>query len=658
MPIEKNLKSRNIVKFFIVMAMLLGSSVASAENKQITSPDGKLVVTVADMDGRPSYSVSYDNVLFLKPSPLGMIANIGDFSSGMSLEKNVSTNKIDETYELASIKKSKVHYVANEAVFSFTQQGKTIYDVIFRISNNDVAFKYKMYPQGKTLSCVVKQEATGFAFPDGTTTFLCPQSKPMGGFARTSPSYETSYTADDVAGKNGWGEGYTFPCLFRNGDNGWALVSETGVNGGYCASRLLGHKGGTYTIGFPQEGEANGNGTVSPGIALPGETPWRTITVGKTLAPIVETTVPFDVVKPLYPAKGEYTYGRGSWSWIIGMDGSTNYKEQLRYIDFSAAMGYQSVLVDALWDKQIGRDKIEELAKYGKDKGVALYLWYNSNGYWNDAPQTPRGIMDNAIARRKEMKWMQSIGIRGIKVDFFGGDKQMTMQLYEDILSDANEYGLLVIFHGCTLPRGWERMYPNFASSEAVLASENLHFSQGSCDNEAFNATLHPFIRNTVGSMDFGGSALNKYYNADNAPRGSRRVTSDVYALATAVLFQSPVQHFALAPNNLTDAPSWAIDFMKEVPTTWDEVRFIDGYPGKYVILARRHGDKWYIAGVNAQKETLKLKVNLPMFSNGEKVRLFSDDKALQGGVKQIEIGKKQELQLAIPCNGGVLITR
>ena len=658
MSVEKNLKSRNMMKFFIVMAMLLGSSVASAENKQITSPDGKLVVTVADMDGRPSYSVSYDNVLFLKPSPLGMIANIGDFSSGMSLEKNVSTNKIDETYELASIKKSKVRYVANEAVFSFTQQEKTIYDVIFRISNNDVAFKYKMYPQGETLSCVVKQEATGFAFPDGTTTFLCPQSKPMGGFARTSPSYETSYTADDVAGKNGWGEGYTFPCLFRNGDNGWVLVSETGVNGGYCASRLLGHKEGVYTIGFPQEGEANGNGTVSPGIALPGETPWRTITVGKTLAPIVETTVPFDVVKPLYPAKGEYTYGRGSWSWIIGMDGSTNYKEQLRYIDFSAAMGYQSVLVDALWDKQIGRDKIEELAKYGKDKGVALYLWYNSNGYWNDAPQTPRGIMDNAIARRKEMKWMQSIGIRGIKVDFFGGDKQMTMQLYEDILSDANEYGLLVIFHGCTLPRGWERMYPNFASSEAVLASENLHFSQGSCDNEAFNATLHPFIRNTVGSMDFGGSALNKYYNADNAPRGSRRVTSDVYALATAVLFQSPVQHFALAPNNLTDAPSWAIDFMKEVPTTWDEVRFIDGYPGKYVILARRHGDKWYIAGVNAQKETLKLKVNLPMFSNGEKVRLFSDDKALQGGVKQIEIGKKQELQLAIPCNGGILIVK
>ena len=268
----------------------------------------------------------------------------------------------------------------------------------------------------------------------------------------------------------------------------------------------------------------------------------------------------------------------------------------------------------------------------------------------------PRGIMDNAIARRKEMKWMQSIGIRGIKVDFFGGDKQVTMQLYEDILADANEYGLLVIFHGCTLPRGWERMYPNYASSEAVLASENLHFSQGSCDAEAFNACLHPFIRNTVGSMDFGGSALNKYYNSDNAPRGSRRMTSDVFALATAVLFQSPVQHFALAPNNLTDAPEWAIGFMKEVPTTWDEVRFIDGYPGKYVVMARRHGDKWYIAGVNAQKETVKLKIALPMFMPGNQVRVFSDNEELQGNVKQVKVNKKQELQLTMPCNGGILI--
>ena len=628
-----------------------------AEERSFVSPDGKIKVVVTDEQGTPDYTVSYNNEVFILQSPLGLKTNIGDFTEGMTLQAaNSEVKQINEAYELATIKQRKVNYVANEAVCTFEKDGKVIYDIIFRVSNRDVAFKYRMYPQRETRSCIVQEEVTAFQLPEGTTTFLCPQVKPMGGFARTYPSYETPYTVDEPTGKNGWGEGYTFPCLFKNNEKGWILISETGVSSAYCASRLMGHEKGLYTIGYPQEGENNGNGTNTAGIPLPGETPWRTLTMGETLAPIMETPVPFDLVKPLYEPSQKYEYGRGSWSWIIGMDGSTVYDVQKKYIDFSAAMGYQSVLVDALWDTQIGRDKIKELAEYGAKKGVALYLWYNSNGYWNDAPQGPRGIMSNTIARRKEMKWMQSIGIRGIKVDFFGGDKQVTMQLYEDILADANDYGLLCIFHGCTLPRGWERMYPNYASSEAVLASENLHFSQGSCDNEAYNATIHPFVRNTVGSMDFGGSALNKYYNGKNEPRGSKRRTSDVFALATAVMFQSPVQHFALAPNNLTDAPAWAIDFMKEVPTLWDEVRYIDGYPGKYIIMARRTGDKWYVVGVNAQKEPLKLKIKLPMFAAGETIQYYSDDKDLNGSVKPLKMNKKQEVTLTIPCNGGIVL--
>ncbi|MBQ8601961.1 MAG: glycoside hydrolase family 97 protein [Bacteroides sp.] len=628
-----------------------------AEERSFVSPDGKIKVVVTDEQGTPDYTVSYNNEVFILQSPLGLKTNIGDFTEGMTLKAaNSEVKQISEAYELATIKQRKVNYVANEAVCTFEKDGKVIYDIIFRVSNRDVAFKYRMYPQRETRSCIVQEEVTAFQLPEGTTTFLCPQVKPMGGFARTYPSYETPYSVDEPTGKNGWGEGYTFPCLFKNNEKGWILISETGVSSAYCASRLMGHEKGLYTIGYPQEGENNGNGTNTAGIPLPGETPWRTLTMGETLAPIMETTVSFDLVKPLYEPSQKYEYGRGSWSWIIGMDGSTVYDVQKKYIDFSAAMGYQSVLVDALWDTQIGRDKIKELAEYGAKKGVALYLWYNSNGYWNDAPQGPRGIMSNTIARRKEMKWMQSIGIRGIKVDFFGGDKQVTMQLYEDILADANDYDLLCIFHGCTLPRGWERMYPNYASSEAVLASENLHFSQGSCDNEAYNATIHPFVRNTVGSMDFGGSALNKYYNGKNEPRGSKRRTSDVFALATAVMFQSPVQHFALAPNNLTDAPAWAIDFMKEVPTLWDEVRYIDGYPGKYIIMARRTGDKWYVVGVNAQKEPLKLKIKLPMFAAGETIQYYSDDKDLNGSVKPLKMNKKQEVTLTIPCNGGIVL--
>jgi len=648
---------RTIMSFKSILCFCLFSFFVLNAQSVVESPNGKLKVSVSLNNGKVFYSLSYNGKQFLENSPLGLKTNVGDFTSGLVLEANVNKNKIDETYELANIKQSKVHYEANEAVFSFTKEGKKAIEVIFRISNNNAAFKYKVHPQKESRSCVVQEEASGFSLPQGTTTFLCPQSKSMVGFARTMPSYETSYTLDAPMGKNGTGEGYTFPCLFKINNNGWVLISETGVDSYYCGSRLIGNDNGLYTIGFPMAGENNDNGTITPGIALPGETPWRTITVGESLAPIVETTIPFDLVKPKYEASKKYEYTKGTWSWIMKMDKNTTFPVQKQYIDFSNAMGYETILVDALWDTQIGKDKIAELAKYGESKGVGLYLWYNSNGYWNDAPQGPRGIMDNTIIRRKEMAWMKSIGVKGIKVDFFGGDKQVTMKLYEDILADANDFGIMVIFHGCTLPRGWERMYPNYAASEAVLASENLHFGQGSCDNEAKNAATHTFIRNVVGSMDFGGSALNKFYNSDNTPnKGSKRMTSDVFALATAVLFQSGVQHFALAPNNLTDAPDWAIKFMKEVPTTWDEVRFLDGYPGKYVILARRKGANWYIAGVNAQKETLKINLKLPMITAGTELKLYSDDLQLNGKVSTVKINKNQQIELSIPCNGGMLM--
>lgn len=649
-----------IVKILTCLIFVLNFGVNAQNSAKVSSPDGKLVVLITTENGKPSYEVSLNGKQFLTKSPLGLKTNVADLSEGLSMNSSIKESKIDENYSLATIKKSKIHYVANEAIFTFKKDTNTVFDVVFRVSNNDLAFKYKLYPYKKALSCVVNEETTGFSFPTGSTTFLSSQSKPMVGFARTMPSYEIPYTVDDAMGQNGReNNGYTFPCLFKVNESGWVLISETGVGSNYCGSRLIGQKDGLYTIGYPMMGENNGNGTTSPGIMLPGETPWRTITVGETLSPIVETTVAFDVVKPLYEASQKYEYTKGSWSWIIKMDSRTIFEEQINYINFSAAMGYKTVLVDALWDKQIGREKIVELCKYAKKKGVSLYLWYNSNGYWNDAPQGPRGIMDNTIARRKEMAWLKSIGVKGIKVDFFGGDKQVTLKLYEDILYDANDYGILCIFHGATLPRGWERMYPNFAASEAVLASENLAFSQQFCNKESFNATLHPFIRNAVGSMDYGGSALNKFYNGNNTPnRGSKRMTSDVYALATAVLFQSPVQHFALAPNNLTDAPAWAINFMKEVPTTWDEVKFIDGYPGKYVILARRQGANWYVVAINAEKETLKKTIKLPMLSANTEYRMYSDDEQLNGKLSKIKIPPTQEVELTVPFNGAVLIVK
>lgn len=643
-------------RLFYALALL--ASQALAQSITVTGPDTRLKVDLAVNGGIPMYSVSYDGKTILEKSPLGFIANTGNFSQGMSLIGQ-ETSQINKTYTQDRIKRSVVNYAANELTVRLQNTNKQPVNIVFRVSNNDVAFRYEIPKSSETGSMVINEEKTGFDFPEYTTTFLTPQSDAMIGWKRTKPSYEEEYTPDaPMNTRSQYGHGYTFPGLFRIGNDGWALVSETGVDSKFCASRLSdATPEGLYTIAYPMPEENNGNGTSAPGIALPGVTPWRTITVGNNLKPIVETTVPWDVVEPRYESEHTYQFGRGTWSWILWQDGSINFDDQIRYINLAAAMGYEFFLIDNWWDKNIGHKRMEELARYAQSKNVSPIVWYSSSGYWNDIEQSPTNIMDNPITRKREMKWLQKIGAKGIKVDFFGGDKQETMRLYEAILSDADDHGLMVIFHGCTLPRGWERMYPNYVGSEAVLASENLIFNQHFNDNEAFNACLHPFIRNAVGSMEFGGTFLNKRYNRTN-DGGTTRCTSDIFQLATAVLFQNPIQNFALAPNNLTDAPEVALDFMKQIPTTWDETVFIDGYPGKYAVLARRHGNRWYIAGINAQKEPLKLSLNLPMLNNGDVVVTYTDGKQGEPQRKELSVKTATSVPVTIQPNGGVILMK
>lgn len=645
---------KNVAGFLVLCWMVLMP--LSAENVKVSSPDGKLQVDVlTPKNGKVYYTVTYNGKKMLEESPLGLNVNYADFTKELRLIGQES-KAIDKTYRQDRIKQSEIRYQANEVTCSFENIRKQKMDITFRVSNNDVAFRYTLHKAGETGSVVVKDEATGFCFPEQTTTFLTPQSDAMIGWKRTKPSYEEDYVADaPMSQASQYGHGFTFPCLFKIGEDGWVLVSETDVDSRYCGSRLSDVKHGNYyKLEFPMPEENNGNGTVEPAFALPGSTPWRTLTVGETLKPIVETTIPWDVVEPRYKASCDYQMGCGTWSWILWQDGSINYDDQVKYIDLAAAMGFEYVLIDNWWDTNIGYEKMEQLFKYAKSKGVDPFVWHSSSGYWNDIVQGPVNLMDNPIQRKKQMKWLKENGVKGIKVDFFGGDKQETMRLYEAILSDANDYGLMVIFHGCTLPRGWERMYPNYVGSEAVLASENLIFTQRSCDMEAYNATLHPFIRNTVGSMEFGGTFLNKRMNKGNNG-GNHRRTTDVFQLATAVLFQNPIQNFALAPNNLTDAPQLCLDFLKEIPTEWDEVKYIDGYPGKYVVLARRSGDKWYVAAINAEKETLKLNVDLS-FLGDQTVKWYGDDKNQQPQLTDKKLKAGKPVALTIASQGGVVI--
>jgi len=640
--------------FWTVLTTFSGF-VSHAQEVSVYSPDKLLQVKIFLLDNKPYYSVVFNGKTMLENSPLGLKTNEGDFTDGIKyLGKEESI--VDKKYQQDKIKQRQVNYTASKLTCTFENAQQKKFSITFQLSNHNVAFRYELPTWGGRQSCVVESEATGYKFPAGTTTFLSGMMSPMTGFARTAPSYESGYEADGALGKTTRNnEGFVFPGLFRIGNDGWVLLSETGVSSLYCASHLgNGKADGLYTVEYPNPKQNNGFGSTGAALGLPGVTPWRTLTVGNTLKPIVETTISYDVVDPLYEASQPYKYGKGTWSWIVWQDASMNYDDQVKYIDLAAALGFEYILMDALWDTNIGKEKMKNLFEYAHSKKVDVFLWYNSNGSFNDAPQGPKNKMNTSIARKQEMKWLKQMGVKGLKVDFFGGDKQETMRVYEDILSDANDYGLMIIFHGATLPRGWERMYPNFVGSEAVLASEMLIFSQGVREAEAFNATLHPFIRNTVASMEFGGVLLNKFLVKSNKDR-NKRLTTDVFQLATAVLFQNPVQMFGLTPNNLSDVPAFEIDFMKTVPTTWDETVFIDGYPGKYAIIARRHQSQWYIAGVNAEKTVMKVSIKLPMLA-GKKVQLYNDDINKGPYVKEFNINRSGDLEVEIQPSGGFVI--
>lgn len=669
-------------KSTLLLSMLLAAMSMNAQVASITSPDGKLKVNVDVKAGKPVYEVIYDGKQMLDESPLGFIADNGDFTQNISFVGKGDAH-FEFDYDLRASKTSKVHVSANQLAVQMKNADGNTFDVDFRVSNNDIAFRYRIpnHPSranGKKFSIRIMKEATGFDLPTGTTTFLTPQSDAMIGWKGTKPSYEEGYSYDaPMSRRSQYRHGYTFPCLFHIGgaaeeaQDAWVLISETGVDSRYCASRLSDMKGdGLYTLEFPMPEENNGNGTIEPAFALPGATPWRTITVGTSLKPIVETTVPWDWVEPRYETTHNYKYGKGTWSWIVWQDNSINYEDQVKYIKLAKDMGFSYVLIDNWWDTNIGKDKMTQLVKYAQSQGVDVFLWYSSSGWWNDIEQGPINIMSDPIQRKRYMSWMQEIGVKGIKVDFFGGDKQETMRHYEEILFEADQHGIMVIFHGCTIPRGWERMYPNYVGSEAVLASENIYFSQGAADKEAKDAATHPFIRNTIGCMEFGGCFMNRNLNRGNTG-GNIRKTTDCHELATCVLFQNPIQNFAITPENLpteatkdmkptekgAPAPAISMDFLRQVPTTWDETIFIDGYPGKYCVLARRHGNTWYIAGNNATGETLKLKLSLPMLKKGDLAALYSDNiKDREPQLTELKVKNPQAVTITMADQGGFVI--
>jgi alpha-glucosidase len=636
--------------FLCLLSFVLG--IASIRAQQVVlSPDGKIKATVyTGKEGKVSYSISYNGSEVLKESKLGLIREDADLSMSLQPAGVTPVKKIKDRYYSVNAKKSTLVYAANRRVFHFLGDGGSVMmDIIFQVSNDGVAFRYQLLDKS-TIAKSITEELTTFHFPGDTKGWLQPMSKARSGWEHSNPSYEEHYLQGiSVNDSSPIGEGWVYPALFKTG-NTWMLITETGLGRTSCGTRLKTGSTDELKIAYPDSLEAFPGGKWKPYSTMPWTSAWRIVAIG-SLKTIAESTLGTDLAQPGARIDTSFVKpGKASWSWIMSKDNFIVYDEQKKYIDFASAMNWQYCLVDVDWDTKIGYEKITELAAYAKTKNVGLLLWYNSSGDWNTTKYHPKSALLTHEQRVKEFSRLQSMGIKGVKIDFFGGDGQSMMNYYMDILEDAAPYKLLINFHGATLPRGWQRTYPHLMTTEAIRGFEMITFGQGDADKEASHCTLLPFTRNAFDPMDF--TPMNLY----KIPTQSKRKTSSAFELALSVVFLSGIQHFAESPDGMSHVPGYVKTFLQQLPVHWDDTRFIDGFPGKEVIIARRSGATWYIAGINGENVEKNWEIDLG-FLKKKKLDLITDGREELSFMQETQLlnpGKK--LRIKVKAAGGFVV--
>ncbi len=639
----------------VLLAMVLFSCSQTEEKWTVSSPGENINVVFSINDnGEARYSVTRDDITVISESLLGIRMAARDFSGGLELVDTSSPELVDFDYQLLNGKRSHCKYNGYERKFRLINGDGDEMDIIFRVSDDGVAFRYFFPGEPGEGVQRIEEELTSYIFPEGSRAWIQPMALAQTGFANTNPSYEEFYMQDIAIGTASLFEsGWVYPALFSTPVGNWVLISEAGLGRNYCGTRLrtLEDENG-YTVGFPQSPEVFPGGALFPESGLPWETPWRIIVVGD-LGTIVESTLGTDMADPAVLMDTSFIKpGRSAWSWALLKDQSVVYDVQKRFIDYAADMGWEYSLVDVNWDRNIGYERIAELAEYAISKDVGLLLWYNSSGDWNETVYSPKSRLLTRKDRREEFRRISDMGVKGIKVDFFAGDGQSMIEYYQDIFEDAADFELLVNCHGSTIPRGWQRTYPNLMTMESVRGFEFMTFFQEDADQTANHAAMLPFTRNVFGPMDYTPVCLYEI-------PGIERQTTNGFELATAVLFQSGIQHFAETPEGMATAAEFARNFLGNVPVTWDDIVFLGGFPGEYVVLARRKGDSWYIAGINGTNENMDVDFDLSVLGNditGYKItdgasarELLKEDLILNGG--EYSVSMKPKGGFVMVCN-------
>lgn len=588
----------------MLTASLTAASCSSC-GKVTQSPNGKFHVVVNNEpngeSGKVSFSVICNGDTVMSDSRLGLVTDLRSFSDNLKL-KSVSRNRtINDDYQMLTGKRSHCRNSANERIYTFVGDSSQIFDVTFRVYDDGITFKYSFEAiDGENLI----SESTEYCIPENANRWMQQYDPGYEGFYPLSTTGEST----GFRNKNKWG----YPALLEMKDSVFMLITEANIRRDHCGSLL-------------SNAENRNRYNVLLGdnkLAVKGhwESPWRVLITG-SLSDIVESTLVTDVSDPaMYKGDDWIKPGQVSWIYWANNHGSKDYQIIKDYIDLAADMNWPYDLVDWEWDEMANGGNIDDALSYAKEKGVKLLLWYNSSTVWSgQGAPGPLYRLNDSQKRKEEYAWLKEKGFAGVKIDFFPGDDMSTMNYYMDLLEDAANQKILVNFHGATVPRGWQRTYPNMMSVEGVYGAEWYNNGPTLTGKAAVhNATL-PFTRNVIGPMDYTPGTFSDSQNP--------HITTYAHELALTVLFESALQHMPDRPSIYRELNTQLNGLLSDIPTAWDDTRFIAGYPGEYVIIARQKGNVWYVAGINGTEDEKELSFSTDFIDeNNKEMTIVTDE--------------------------------
>jgi len=622
-----------------------GTALTAVSDLAVASPNGKVTAKVMkDEQGRFFYTSSHNGTVVLQASKLGLKTGSSDLTTGLSYTAGTATTEyVNDSYELITGSSSTASDEYNELKFELKDTANNSVYIYIRAYDDGIAYRYEMLGTVGTTE-KVNSEASEFVLPTAQTTVWA---------GSPNNTYEFEFTKRSMASVKNSTQDLSTPLLASvNNGNQWVLLTEGNVFNEadpYCASYFTttnGERNIKMKFGNKQTSALTMSYLKDENNNYSWHTPWRVAIITDNLNDLTISTLVSDVnPKSVIADTSWIKTGKVAWSWWSSSgDDPIKYDVQKDYIDFAADNGWDYVCLDygwCLWENY--SEKIADLVQYAEAKGVSIMLWYGVNNTGHTAAGAyPKYSLLTEAKIKEQFEWAHSIGVKGVKVDYYESDTQTTMKQMYLCADIAARNEIAVLFHGNTMPGGEERTYPNILSYEAVYGAE---YYKWRAEPTVENCLTYLFTRNVAGSMDFTPPAT-QVANI-NATAG--------FQLAETVVFESGLQHFAQSIYVYEDYA--ALPFLNDVSVTWDESKLLDGYPGEYNAVARKSGDDWYIGAMSLDSRDVSYALDFLEAGEAYTAYIFKDNaNGTDIELEQILVTSDSTLNYSLLANGGLAV--